>query len=82
MKVSTRVEQTPFGKQYILSATIEDRVYEAKQIWPEAYNNLDKKDAMALIERHLWYLLMGAIEDQLKGIANGKTQTKDSHSGH
>lgn len=73
MKVSTRVEQSSFGKQYILSATIEDKVYEARHIWPAAYNNLDKKDAMALVERHLWYLLMGAIEDQLKGIANGKT---------
>ena len=73
MKVNTRVDQTPFGKQYILSATIEGQVYEARHIWPAAYNNLDKKDAMALVERHLWYMLMAAIEDQLKGIANGKT---------
>ena len=82
MKVSTRVEQFPVGKQYVLSAEIEGKLYEAKHIWPAAYDNLNKADAMALVERHLWYLLMGAIEDQLKGIANGKTQTQDSHPGH
>lgn len=82
MKVSTRVEQFPVGKQYVLSAEIEGKLYEVKHIWPPAYDNLCKADAMALIERHLWYLLMGAIEHQLKGIASGKTQTQDSHHGH
>ena len=79
MKVSTRVEQFPVGKQYVLSAEIEGKLYEVKQSWPPAYDNLNKADAVALIERHLWYLLMGAIEYQLKGIASGETQTQDSH---
>src|SRR5574337_424362 len=82
MKVSNSVEQGPFGKEYRLTAEIEGRRYEARHIWPAAYDNLNKADALALVERHLWYLLMGAIEDQLKGIANGKTQTQDSHPGH
>ena len=80
MKVSIRVEQFPVGKQYVLSAEIEGKLYEAKQSWPPAYDNLCKADAMALIERHLWYSLMGAIEYQLKGIASGETQTQDSHT--
>ena len=82
MKVSNSVEQGPFGKEYRLTAEIEGRRYEARHIWPAAYDNLNKADALALVERPLWYLLMGAIEDQLKGIANGKTQTQDSHPGH
>ena len=73
MRVSTRVEQSPSGKQYVLSATIEGRVYEARHVWPEAYNYLDKKAAMAVVERNLWYLLMGTIEGQLKGTASGET---------
>ncbi len=82
MKVSKRVEQGHLGKESRLTAEIEGRHYEARYIWPAAYDNLNKADALSLVERHLWYLLMGAIEDQLKGIANGKTQTQDSHPGH
>lgn len=79
MKVSTRVEQFPVGKQYVLSAEIEGKLYEVKQSLPPAYDNLCKADAVALTERHLWYLLMGAIEYQLRGIASGETQTQDSN---
>ena len=72
MKVSNRVENSPLGKQYILEVELEGRLFKASHIWPEAYNNFDSKDAHALIERHLWYNLMGAIEHHLKGTLNDK----------
>ena len=72
MKVSNRTETSPFGKMYILEVELEGRLFKASHIWPDAYSNIDSKDAHALIERHLWYNLMGAIEHHLKGTLNGK----------
>ena len=72
MKVSNRTENSPLGKQYILEVELEGHRFKASHIWPDAYNNIDSKDAFALIERHLWYNLMGAIEQHLKGTLNGK----------
>lgn len=75
MKASIRVEQGPTGKQHVLTAEIEGKLYEARFTWLPAYDNLAKADAMALVEQHLWHSLMRALESQLKGIANGKTKT-------
>lgn len=82
MKASMRVEQVPAGKRYTLTAEIEGSLYEVRRIWPAAYGNLDKAAATALVEQQLWHSLMGALEGQLKGTANGKTKTQDSHAGH
>lgn len=71
MKVSNRTETSPFGKMYILEVELEGRLFKASHLWPDAYN-IDSKDAFALIERHLLYNLMGAIEHHLKGTLNGK----------
>ena len=72
MKVSNRVEIGQLGKQYILEVELAGHRFKASHIWPEAYNNIDRDDATALIERHLWHNLMGAIEHHLKGTLNGK----------
>lgn len=72
MKVSNRTETSPLGKQYILEVEIEGIRFKSSHIWPDAYNSIDSKDAFALIERHLWYNLMGVIEHHLKGTLNGK----------
>lgn len=73
MKVSNRTETSPSGKKmYILEVELEGRLFQSRHIWPDAYNNIDSKDAHALIERHLWYTIMGAIEYHLKGTLNGK----------
>lgn len=72
MKVSNRTETSPLGKMYILEVELEGRLFKARHIWPDAYNNIDSNDALALIERHLWHNLMGAIEQHLKGTLNGK----------
>lgn len=72
MKVSNHTETSPAGKKYILEVELEGRLFRASHIWPDAYNNIASNDAHALIERHLWYTIMGAIEYHLKGTLNGK----------
>lgn len=71
MKVSNRIENTQFGKTFILTVEVDGKLFEARGVWPPAYDDLDKKDAIALVERGLWHQIMSGIEFYLKGLPNG-----------
>lgn len=73
MRVLNRVEKTAHGKCYVLEAEVEGRTFTARHVWPTQYNLLARTDAMALIERHLWHMLMGTIEQHMKGVAREET---------